>query len=848
MERGRDSSIDGTWRSGAIRRGALAFAALLACGLFDAGAEACGFPPDVLPPGSYRFSCDGFSVAGTILTCSENESGEFTSLDIGNCASEPALSNGVLVCDPCSATGACCVEGKGCSQKSSAQCQGVGRYGGDGSTCDQLDCGECEVTWVGSRGGAFADAENWEPPRVPSFEIGGQCDTVLVQGGGAVEIDLDAPAPALSAAGVAPAPIRNVGRLDVSQCQSLRPVDGTIKVDALSPVVGERSLELRNGATLLLDAGAVLARHVAVGALGEGAIEVIGAGGLLETEGRLGLGVQGSGNLLVADGATVIAAEAVLGEESAQGSLTVEGAASLLETGSIAVGLEDDGNLRVEAGGQVSSEAGVIGFNLEGDERGAATVTGKDPAGNPSKWTLSSLDVRPRGMLLVANGAQVEVTGALSIGAEGAGTDCLEGRACVFIHDGQLVVANGVTVGDGGEGTLRVLPKGELAASGVFTIRDGKVLLLGPRVGASLITDLRVATGAEETGSLEVRGAGLLDLFGRFVLGGATDSLGALLILGDRADPDATRVIAIDTSGQDSVVGGATPLPPDRTAELLLESAVLGLAGTGHDLVIERNGFVSGRGGRIVFDPGGKLVNRGALVGDFVIEGDYEQAPGAVLNASLLVVPAVASATRGLALAAAAPPPPPFQPLVVTGDADLAGTAKLQFGNGVAPQQGDQVELLQVEGDVTGAFDTIEIAGLAPGFDFASAIVNGTLVLTSLTDTQPLPFVSLAGKPTLVETKKGAKVKLTRGGDTSAPLTVAYTLAGTAENGVDYAALPGEIQFPARKKSVTLLVQPIADELAEGSETIEIELAPNASFAPGLASELRIELLDGKQK
>jgi hypothetical protein len=61
-------------------------------------------------------------------------------------------------------------------------------------------------------------------------------------------------------------------------------------------------------------------------------------------------------------------------------------------------------------------------------------------------------------------------------------------------------------------------------------------------------------------------------------------------------------------------------------------------------------------------------------------------------------------------------------------------------------------------------------------------------------------------------------------------------------------ALPGTIQFPARKKSVTLLVQPIADALDEGSETIEIALAPNASFAPGLASELTLELRDGKTK
>jgi hypothetical protein len=77
---------------------------------------------------------------------------------------------------------------------------------------------------------------------------------------------------------------------------------------------------------------------------------------------------------------------------------------------------------------------------------------------------------------------------------------------------------------------------------------------------------------------------------------------------------------------------------------------------------------------------------------------------------------------------------------------------------------------------------------------------------------------------------------------------VAYTVGGTAESGVDFVALPGTIQFPARKKSVTLLVQPIADGVDESNETIEISLAPDASFAPGLVSELTLELRDGKAK
>jgi hypothetical protein len=308
----------------------------------------------------------------------------------------------------------------------------------------------------------------------------------------------------------------------------------------------------------------------------------------------------------------------------------------------------------------------------------------------------------------------------------------------------------------------------------------------------------------------------------------------------------------LSTTGA-AVVGFASAVPQNerpRTGELVLSP---GDYLSDSDLVIEGTGTLESDGGRVVLEGTAKLVNRGRIRGDLLLQGSYAAEAGGIMEGNFLTPP-LASPTQQLRSAsplllaplAAAPTPPPFAPMVVTGDATLAGTAKLQFGNGVAPQQGDAFELLQVEGDVTGAFDEIEIAGLAPGFAFASEIANGKLVLTSLNDAQPLPHVNLAGKPTLVETKKAAKLKLTRSGDTTAALTVAYTVGGSAESGVDYVALPGTIQFPARKKSVTLLVQPIADGLAEGSETIEIALAPDASFAPGLVSELTLELRDGK--
>jgi T5SS/PEP-CTERM-associated repeat protein len=829
-------------------------------GALGTRAEACGFPPDSLPPGSYRASCSECTVQGGLLVCDclrINQTLNRTSLDITNCKTEPANTNGVLVCDPCSTTGACCEAGGSCSELTQAECQEVGEYHGDGTTCAEVECpGGCEddpltVTWVGDRAGAFSDAQNWEPPTVPFFEEGGRCDDVEIRGVRGLVIDLDAPAPALSAA-VAPAPIRRVNRFRVDRSEAVRPVDGTIEGADLSPVAGERSVEVSNGASLLLDGGGVFARHLGAGTIGEGAIEVATTGGYLETTGRLGLGIEGSGNLLVRDGATVIAAEAVLGEANAQGSITVQGNASTLDTGNIAVGLEDDGALLIEGGGQVTSDTAVIDFNLDGDERGRATVRGQDPAGFPVNWTVDALDVGPRGSLVLEEEGTVRVEGALRIGFEGAAADCSTGRACVQVNVG-AILTDVLAVGSEGGGELRIGPGGRFgvleptppAVIGADSA-TGRVIVEGPSSVDPVFYGIDVAVGAGSAGELELRNGAEVTMNGALRVGTAGGAGLVRLSTGSTLD---------HASPAGAVFGEPSATPHDRriyNAELELLN---GTFDSDSELLIEGTGSLTSEGGRVVIAAPAQLKNRGLIVGNLVVVGDYVEGTTGAVEGTVLETPPASPAQQLrsaspllLAPLAAAPSPPAFGPLVVTGNATLAGLAKLQFGNGVAPGQGDQFELLQVQGTVTGAFDEVEIAGLAPGAAFASEIVNGAVVLTSLTDAEPLPFVNLAGKPLLLEGKKAAKLKLTRSGDTTAPLTVAYTVGGTAESGVDFVALPGTIQFPARKKSVTLLVQPIADGLAEGSETIEITLAPDASFAPGLASELTLELRDGKVK
>jgi hypothetical protein len=68
------------------------------------------------------------------------------------------------------------------------------------------------------------------------------------------------------------------------------------------------------------------------------------------------------------------------------------------------------------------------------------------------------------------------------------------------------------------------------------------------------------------------------------------------------------------------------------------------------------------------------------------------------------------------------------------------------------------------------------------------------------------------------------------------PLTVNYTVAGTATSPDDYAALSGTVTFPAGLSTIAVVVIPVADTTTEGAETVSITLASSTSYDLGSAS------------
>jgi len=71
---------------------------------------------------------------------------------------------------------------------------------------------------------------------------------------------------------------------------------------------------------------------------------------------------------------------------------------------------------------------------------------------------------------------------------------------------------------------------------------------------------------------------------------------------------------------------------------------------------------------------------------------------------------------------------------------------------------------------------------------------------------------------------------VTRIGDTTNPLTVNYSVAGDATNGVDYQALNGTITIPAGASLVTIPIVPIGDYQSENAEKIVVSLNANSSY------------------
>ncbi len=86
---------------------------------------------------------------------------------------------------------------------------------------------------------------------------------------------------------------------------------------------------------------------------------------------------------------------------------------------------------------------------------------------------------------------------------------------------------------------------------------------------------------------------------------------------------------------------------------------------------------------------------------------------------------------------------------------------------------------------------------------------------------------------------------LTRTGDSSVPLTVNYTIGGTATAGADYTALPGSVTFLAGATSTNLAVTVNDDATAELTETVTLTLTSGPGYGIGTIAAT-VSILDNE--
>jgi hypothetical protein len=102
---------------------------------------------------------------------------------------------------------------------------------------------------------------------------------------------------------------------------------------------------------------------------------------------------------------------------------------------------------------------------------------------------------------------------------------------------------------------------------------------------------------------------------------------------------------------------------------------------------------------------------------------------------------------------------------------------------------------------------------------------------------EPIPLdplspdrVAFIGPP-IIDRPNIAAFTVKRDRGTNLPLTVYYSLGGTAENGVDYRRLDSSVVIPAGAWSASIVVYPLDDRLVEGTETVIASLDPIACIA-----------------
>ncbi|MCC7373803.1 MAG: immunoglobulin domain-containing protein [Verrucomicrobiales bacterium] len=123
-------------------------------------------------------------------------------------------------------------------------------------------------------------------------------------------------------------------------------------------------------------------------------------------------------------------------------------------------------------------------------------------------------------------------------------------------------------------------------------------------------------------------------------------------------------------------------------------------------------------------------------------------------------------------------------------------------------------------------------------------IDNVTVTDAASTGGLPLVSVTVSDESAAEYGSDAGEITLSRTGSTAAPLTVGFTVGGTATEGADFQAMGTTATIPAGSSTMSLKIVPSNDTSNEGAETVEISLRADPSYSLGGSRSGRITVLD----
>jgi T5SS/PEP-CTERM-associated repeat protein len=273
---------------------------------------------------------------------------------------------------------------------------------------------------------------------------------------------------------------------------------------------------------------------------GSGVVTVDGTASVIRSDGLIWVGEAGTGSMTIGAGGTVAVTgtlvngygAVVVGDQSGStGTITVTGAGSLLNAGAgrLSLGPDGTGALVVSQDGTVmASAAGYMddepAFRLGVDAGGAGSATIDGVGSTLTANGAVSVGQDGTGTVIVSNGGALSAGGANDGGtgltiAEGTGTGTVD------VHGGTLAVSDNAAIGAGGAVTLEsggVLSIGgslTVAARGILDIAGGTLDLATANLGGGAISgfaagsEIVIADAIGATDSISGGDVTTLDLF-----------------------------------------------------------------------------------------------------------------------------------------------------------------------------------------------------------------------------------------------------------------------------------------------------------------------------------------------